>query len=78
VLRAFNKEDGPVRELKSSYGLLRKERLNVEWEGHKKGQSVWDRLEADRFVKDTILWVFQKVRVIFCTTSRGFADLFLN
>lgn len=58
-----------MRKLQSSYGLLRKELRNLEFEGHRKARSVWDKLEGDRFVKDTIFWVFQKVRDIFSTAS---------
>lgn len=74
VLRAFKKEDGPTRKLQSSYGLIRKEPLNRDYEGHRRGQKTWDDLEATYFVKDTILWKFVKVRNSFKTIRLRDAD----
>ncbi|KAI0452302.1 hypothetical protein F5B21DRAFT_527159 [Xylaria acuta] len=65
VLRAFNKEQGPERRARSSYGILRTEpfyrgrdepRNRPEYEGL---NPFWDPDDGMPYIKDTVDWVLK-------------------
>ena len=62
VLRALNKEQGPSRQARSSYGILRSELFNKEVH-HKDLKPVWDDVDGMRYIKNTIDWILKKVRL---------------
>ncbi|KAF2228583.1 hypothetical protein EV356DRAFT_423252, partial [Viridothelium virens] len=61
VLRSLNKENGPSRISRASYGFLRAEPYK-EFPEHVKAGLVpsVDKVDGFEYVKDTILWVIQK------------------
>jgi hypothetical protein len=61
VLRASNKQDGPERIIRSSYGILRREPYDPNSVAHKRGTRTFDRLDGVSYVKDTIDWVIKLV-----------------
>ena len=63
VLRALDKEGGPTRISKSSYGFLRNEPFEPErFEAHRiQGAARQDPLDGYKYIKDTICWILCKV-----------------
>ncbi|ETS77294.1 hypothetical protein PFICI_11168 [Pestalotiopsis fici W106-1] len=57
VLRAFNKEQGPRRLARSSYGILRTEPFGDYPDEHKGVKPSYDRHDGLPYVKRTIDWV---------------------
>jgi hypothetical protein len=64
VLRALNRELGPVRIIQSSYGYLRTEPWDPDAiEAHRISKiKQADPNDGDLYVKNTICWVLKKVR----------------
>ncbi len=62
VLRALNKEGGPERITRSSYGVLQSERYNAEDPKHRKFRVSRDPADGELYVMNTIHWVLNKVR----------------
>lgn len=65
VLRALNKDAGPDRILRSSYGVLRTlphEPDQIPALGE--GKRTYDHLDGDWYVKDVIDWVIKKVYIL--------------
>ncbi|KAK4240612.1 hypothetical protein C8A03DRAFT_13115 [Achaetomium macrosporum] len=58
VLRAFNKERGPRRYAKSSYGILRTE-IWEEFPEHREAKKSYDRHDGLPYAVDTIDWVLK-------------------
>ncbi|KAL2137237.1 hypothetical protein VTI74DRAFT_6448 [Chaetomium olivicolor] len=58
VLRAFNKEQGPRRYAKSSYGILRTE-IWDEFPEHREAKKSYDRHDGLPYAVDTIDWVLK-------------------
>jgi hypothetical protein len=64
VWRAINKRTGPERIIRSSYGLLLKERFDDEFLGHLDAEDKveWD-LDGEQYVTDSLCWLIRKVSV---------------
>ncbi len=64
LLRAFNKENGPKRQARSSYGILRTEPFR-DWEEHKhrKIKPTYDAHDGMPYITNTIDWVLKLVRL---------------
>ncbi|CAH0056992.1 unnamed protein product [Clonostachys solani] len=58
VLRALNKSQGPKREARSSYGILRAEPFG-EHEEHKDLSPYYDRHDGQPYIRNTIDWVLK-------------------
>jgi len=65
VLRALNKRTGPDRMIRSSYGILCKEKWDDDFPGHKEAEDKleWD-LDGEPYVKDSMVWFIQKGQII--------------
>lgn len=61
VLRALDKRDGPSRISRSSFGFLRHEPYGLKEHREAKVRPVWDGLEHDNFVRNTIVWLIKAV-----------------
>jgi hypothetical protein len=62
ILRASNKELGPVRKSSCSYGFLRSEPYEPkEWPAHQVTKPRTDPVDGEKYVHNTIDWLFQKV-----------------
>ncbi|KAK0653120.1 hypothetical protein B0T16DRAFT_407468 [Cercophora newfieldiana] len=64
VLRAFNKERGPARHARTSYGVLRTEPYGDFPEEHSEANWTWDKHDGMAYVKGTIDWVFKLGQVV--------------
>lgn len=61
MLRAYNKEMGPQRITLCSYGFLRTEPYEPKFYGaHEGARYVTDKVDGERYVKDTIDWLIKK------------------
>ncbi|KAE8149926.1 hypothetical protein BDV25DRAFT_119620 [Aspergillus avenaceus] len=61
ILRALEKEDGPERRLRSSYGLLRTEPYQPDIVRAHIGKYPWtDPLDGSKYIKNTIEWIVNK------------------
>lgn len=62
MLRALNKEDGPGRIIKSSYGFLRTETYNPDaLVAHSGVHPTLDKLDGYKYVRNTIEWLVKVV-----------------
>ncbi|KAK8073199.1 hypothetical protein PG994_004098 [Apiospora phragmitis] len=61
VLRAFNKESGPKRLARSSYGILRTEPFG-ECEEHDGLHPYYNPYDGQPYIKDTVDWILKLVR----------------
>lgn len=63
VLRALDKENGPQRITKSSYGFLRTEPYEpLMWKAHAETKPTIDQNDGEKYVVKTIYWLICKVR----------------
>jgi hypothetical protein len=63
IRRALNKEGGPRRISRSSYGFLRAEEYDKEnIPAHAKVKPRIDNVDGKKYVRDTILWLMKVVR----------------
>jgi hypothetical protein len=54
--------DGPERRIRSSYGILRSEPYQPNrWQAHENAFPWHDPLDGDKYIKNTIDWVVNKV-----------------
>jgi hypothetical protein len=60
ILRAFNKERGPRRYARTSYGILRTEPYG-DFPEHRVATKTWDKLDGQYYVRNTIDWVLKLV-----------------
>ncbi|KAK7998891.1 hypothetical protein PG991_014566 [Apiospora marii] len=58
VLRAFNKEQGPKRLARSSYGILRTEPFG-ECEEHEGLRPYYNPYDGQPYIKDTVDWILK-------------------
>ncbi|KAH8900614.1 hypothetical protein GQ53DRAFT_633221 [Thozetella sp. PMI_491] len=58
ILRAFNKEHGPSRHARSSYGILRTEYFK-DWPEHKGLKPTYDEHDGLPYITNTIDWFFK-------------------
>ncbi|KAK8876951.1 Hsp70 chaperone protein [Apiospora arundinis] len=58
VLRAFNKELGPKRMARSSYGILRTEPFR-EYEEHEGLHAYYNPYDGQPYIKDTVDWILK-------------------
>jgi hypothetical protein len=65
VLRAFNKEGGPRRYARSSYGILRTEIWEAFPEHKKAAKKSYDRHDGLPYVVRTVDWVLKLVEFTF-------------
>ncbi len=63
VLRALNKDQGPERKSRSSYGILRKEHFD-DYKAHKGEKPRIDKWDGLEYIP-TIYWVLKKVSRVF-------------
>lgn len=68
VLRAFNKELGPKRLARSSYGILRTEPFG-ECEEHEGLRPYYNPYDGQPYIKDTVDWILKLVRSKLCFTT---------
>lgn len=62
MLRALEKEDGPIRITQSSYGFLRTEPHDPDnFQAHKEVRPTIDKLDGGKYVRHTIDWLVKKV-----------------
>lgn len=47
---------------RSSYGILRTEPINSDWEGHRCAKPYFDRVDGEQYVCNNIRWLIRKVR----------------
>lgn len=74
VLRALNKEDGPSRITRSSFGFLRTEphEPNV-FPAHKAPvRPTLDKLDGKKYVRNTIDWLVKKVSLTWSALCLAF------
>ncbi|OCL14979.1 hypothetical protein AOQ84DRAFT_307992 [Glonium stellatum] len=65
ILRALNKEDGPARFIRSSYGFLRTEPYEPEvTPAHVGVKPSYDHLDGNQYIRDTIDWVVKKGELV--------------
>lgn len=61
---------------RSSYGIQRTEHFIPDLEGHRSSHPMVDSVDGQRYIRNTIDWVIQKVRVIYsiddCTSAFPF------
>src|SRR5262245_43001266 len=60
VLRALNKDQGPQRIARSSYGILRDEPFDQDLEEHKGVKATTDKFDGELYVTATIDWLLKK------------------
>lgn len=60
VLRAFNKEQGPQRQARSSYGIMRTEHFG-EYDEHDGLKPSYDPYDGLPYIKKTVDWVLKLV-----------------
>jgi hypothetical protein len=66
VLRAFNKEQGPLRNTSCSYGFLRTEPYEPEeFAAHKNARCIIDKTDGEKYIDGTIKWLIQKVCILY-------------
>lgn len=61
VIRAFNKDEGPLRKARSSYGILRTEG-HMDYPEHAGVKPSFDRHDGQPYVVNTVDWVLKLVR----------------
>ncbi|KAK2601848.1 hypothetical protein QQS21_004631 [Conoideocrella luteorostrata] len=71
VLRALNKEQGPQRKARSSYGILRAEPFGT-CDEHKGLRPSYDRHDGHAYIRNTIDWVLKRASISVATTIRRF------
>jgi hypothetical protein len=76
VLRAFNKERGPRRYARSSYGILRTE-IWKEFPEHAEGKKAYDPHDGQPYAFNTIDWMLRLVGA-FPSSNPGIVLLILN
>ena len=60
-MRASNKELGPKRLARSSYGILRTEPFK-QWKEHDGLNPYYNPYDSQPYIKDTVDWILKLVR----------------
>jgi hypothetical protein len=61
IIRAWDKEDGPLRISQLSFGFEITEEYDPDNEAHKGIRPTADKWDGRYYVKNTITWVIKKV-----------------